>query len=371
MNRFLFYGLIVVTLLIVGCSTLPTYRIQPPWNRILGEANKIPLGSVISVKVTGETQPLLGNEELTAKEIKGKATDLLLRRGYRINDNNYQYEMVIKYKTIKEIKNYSYQGATTGSSSAALGFSAYSYNRSYFGYGVSIAQAIGALAATSSKTASTNISYDYESYCHILAFEALDLNRNLVWKADVTWNSRELDVLRNIITAMQTVFSSLPSDLNTIPNVAKLKENRYSDFINQYIENLNFNSPALPYNTRFYVGQTTYATNSYYVSGLKSKNALMAFIDLLQTAEFAVPGNDTSDWKNPMNPQIWTTVTLGGKYTLGENKEPVNVIIRLKSDVNGYLVESCSVVSDTVYEQFLTNMNMWKQVLQDYYSFYE
>jgi hypothetical protein len=274
--------------------------------------------------------------------------------------------MIIRYKTSKEIKNYSYQNSSSESESTLLPYSA--DKRTYYGFGVSIAQAIGVIAATSAASSVTSTSFDVDTYCHVLAFEIYNNDKILQSKTDITWNSRQLDILDGITVSMQTAFSALPSDMMIVPNVPKIKDGRANDYFNTSIKSRSFNSPALPYKTRF---RAVFDGNyNYTLAGIDDKYAIMAYIDLLQTSEFALPLNDKK-WNTPMDPNIWKNVMLGGKYLLGDKKEPINILIKLQSDQSGYNVINCKVVSNAEYEQFLTLMNKWKKTLYDYFDFYE
>lgn len=372
MRPILLFTCICYCIIIIGCApnpVLPTYRIQPPWNRILTDGSNLSLNATLSIKVTGETTPLIGNEELTEKQIKDLAQQLLERRGFRISDNIAQYEVAIKYKTTKEIKNYSYQNTTQSSTSINAANSLFYMGKPNYGIGVLIAQAVISSQVQNLSNSTTSMNFDIVSYYHVLAVEIYDTKKALIWKSDANWNSLQLDILPQTIVAFQTVFSSLPSDNSLAPNVPKLKNNRFSDYFTRFMYGKRYNSPALPYNIRFNLNQK--ANGKTFVQGINTTKELLAFIDLLQTAEFALPDLKESDWKDPLNPEIWKNVTLGGQYTLGRDNEKINILINLQSEFAGYVIMNCKVVSDEEYNQFMDKLNRWKQVLNDYYDFFE
>ncbi len=353
----------------LGCTYLPVNRIEYPWSRSLGDSNVwLQAKSSLKVSVQGETLPLISQENLTADNVKVIAQSLLERRGFNLCDNN-MYELKIRYKTSKESKTASSESVAT--KSLILGFN----YQSSFGDGVSIAQAVSALSLNNYKSIVTNHKYDYDSYCHVLAFELTDKANTQLWKTDVTWQSTQLDIFDNIIPAMQTVFSALPSNSDFVPNVRRIKNERVSDFFQTFIASSYYFSPALPYKTMFNnlwsnkYQQINNSTAAY--TGIYDSYAILAYLDLLQTAEFALPGSDPNKWIKPLDPNIWKVVILGGKYTIGDDKKIVNVLINLTSSTNGYTVSKCRLVTDSEYASYLSLMNTWKQVLASYYNFYQ
>ncbi|MCB5286911.1 MAG: hypothetical protein LHW64_03810 [Candidatus Cloacimonetes bacterium] len=60
-----------------------------------------------------------------------------------------------------------------------------------------------------------------------------------------------------------------------------------------------------------------------------------------------------------------------GRYYLGQDEAPVNVVINLKGTSHCYMVDKCRLVSDESYQQYLDKYNAWKLALVDYYKFFE
>lgn len=364
MQRLVIIIIVCTAVWLTGCApVLPNYSIQPPWNRILSDNDQLPFGTTLAIKVTGQTDPLIGNETLTEKNIKDIAQGLLERRGFKVADNANSYTMNILTKTVKEVRNVSITSAT---SSAYQSNYWYSANASNYGLGVLMAAAV--MSAQAANNTVTNAQYDVVTYNHTLAVEIYNNSKALVWKADISWNSRELDIIDQSLTALQKVFSTLPTDDSVAPNVPKLKEARFKDYSVHIIGRRVYHSPAVPYAIRFNADIGNDGLSFY---GVKDKKAMLAYVDLLQTAEYTLPGLNENNWSDPMDPYIWKDIVLGGRYTLGDDKEPVNVMITLKSNEMGYLVTKCQVVTDVAYDAYLSRLGRWKEILSDYYDFYE
>ena len=364
MQRLILVLFAILTLLLFGCaSTLPQQRVTPPWNRIQSTNNDIPIGSQISIEVDCQTNPLIGSEVLTESGIRDVAKSLLERRGYTVAENSNQYKMKILYKADTEIKKISSSSASASSNDYLFGS-----NNSNFGLGVLLAAALLASGTTASTTTISTTTVDVSAFVHTFAVEIYNLRNEIEWKTDIKWDSYNLNVLDQTLTALQTVFSTLPSDYRVMPNIPKLKEFRFHDYFKQKVEGYYYHSPAVPYRIRF---ASSGAPDILIDYGIGNRSASLAYLDLLQTAEYALPGLDARKWKNPMNPNIWKKIVLGGRYTLGKQKEPVNVLISLKSDMFGYMVDKCNVVSDSAYQEYLTSLALWRETLREYYDFFE
>jgi hypothetical protein len=154
-------------------------------------------------------------------------------------------------------------------------------------------------------------------------------------------------------------------------SINELKSTHTENFYNLSCRNRWYASPALPYRVRF----EEYASAKYDTMGLprciKNPVALAAYEDLIETAEYAVPrGVSSKYWNNPLNPDLWSKVELGRKYTFPNGKS-VNVIIKLYGRLEGYLVHECRVVSDSEFQAFDTDMKKWWQALESYYSVFQ
>jgi hypothetical protein len=63
-------------------------------------------------------------------------------------------------------------------------------------------------------------------------------------------------------------------------------------------------------------------------------------------------------------------VTLGGQYLLGQEREPINVMIKLTGQEEGYIIDKCWIASDTEFSGFQKFLSKWQHALSYYYDFY-
>ena len=98
MNR-KFVWLATLTLLVLGiatCKTVPQYRVAQPWMRTLQSEEPLPLAAKLKLAVSGETEPLLGSDELTAATLGRELAPLLKRRGYTISTAEREHDYTMK-----------------------------------------------------------------------------------------------------------------------------------------------------------------------------------------------------------------------------------------------------------------------------------
>jgi len=356
---------LVCLLALSSCSTVPK-TVYRPWNRILSD-QEIQIGAVISIFVETKSTPLLGSEKLVEERIKEKATALLQRRGFLIRDNNPEYNLKITYQVIPGVEEITF---TKNYSSGS--YEAYSKSNNL---GVILAQSIST-AFTQNAVLSQTTSVKRDIYTHLVSCELINQNGQLVWKYDSKTNAESIDILNVYTPLLQIAISSLPSSVEIIPMVAKLKQERFNDFVNLFIINRFYMCPALPNyiqieDSKGYDNQSS--DNHQNSSWVKRSDqpALMAFIDLLETAEYAIPNSSEKKWKKPTDNMLWKNVTLMGRYRLGNNDTPVNAVIMLKGTPNCYVVSSARLVSDQEYAKLQEKHDHWVGRLKEYFNFYE
>jgi len=369
MKKLLYF--VILSAVLFGCTTVPI-SVPLPWNRSLSDEN-IPAGAVIAIEVQSQSTPLLGSESLVEKEIADKAASLLTRRGFKIADQNYQYKLKISYQIDYSLKSSSYQSNYTSNSYS-------SYNKSTSGgYGVILAQMVALSFATNKSVATTFIN-DYDVYYHTIACEFLTQQNRIVRKYDTRVESKDIDILRVCGPLLQIAFSELPKVENIYPRVPKLNEARFSDFIGVSIRGRRFRCPALPNYIRFATGSgdsqsissfNQSALSSSLIRGFEHSEATMAYLDLLETAEYALPACNEKLWVNPVYSEVWKKVVLIGKYYLGSDAQPVNVIVYLSGTPDCYIVTSCQLVNDDVYTLYQNKYNRWVQKLSEFYNFFQ
>ncbi|MDP3113239.1 MAG: hypothetical protein Q8M98_00555 [Candidatus Cloacimonadaceae bacterium] len=109
----------------------------------------------------------------------------------------------------------------------------------------------------------------------------------------------------------------------------------------------------------------------YGIGKAEDRVAMLAILDLIETAEYAIPKGAQKDWKDPTDPRLWTATTLIGRYYLGDDKTPVNIVIDLIGTIDSYIVDSCRLVSHEEYIKYQNKYDLWIKTLTEYYDFFE
>jgi hypothetical protein len=364
MRRFLisFCMLLLFAVLLLGCTAVvPTIRVWRPWTRTLESPQVIRAHASISISVLGETSTLLGDEALLKDHIRAELGQLLERRGYQVVDAASDYHLTLRYHTREKetLRMFSMADATSYSTSVSA---VQSGAGAKSGLGIAVAQAVASMASASLTVAGTSLEKS-TILVHTLALE-LATTGNPVWKADVNWESSNPDLLYNLKSNLQTALSSIPADTAVVPTVLTVKRSHARNFVRLYCEDTWFSCPALP----FWISleNETVGRVEVFESDFDS-TALAAFVDLIQTAEYAVPEGD-DDWTDPLKPGLWKKVLLGGRYRLLPDNRMVNVFVRLRGNSAGYRASRCWIASDAEYEIFRGRLSLWQQALQRYYD---
>ena len=358
----LYITLTLVVLIFVGsCATTPEVQIWQPWTRILKNNISIPLESKLNIKVQGQTNALLGNEIFLQSKIKENLSHLLKRRGYQIEEENATFDVLLNYKTERTEKLTITSKYFTGGIST---FKSTVEPTSYYGYGVNIARSISSLA-TQTTTAMKSTAESMTLYTHCISIEIFDKNKKLIWKGESTWDSDNLDLQTDIVPAIQLIISSLPTNNQYIPHVAEVIKGSESNYFDINCKNYWFACPALPYRLSFH----SQGSSGYYnKEQIIDAKAFEAYLDLMQTAEYALPIGKEDIYENPLDYWIWSKVMLGGKYYLGPEKKLINVLIELKGTMKGYIVKKCWIASDSEYKDFEQKIVNWRNALIKYYD---
>jgi hypothetical protein len=288
---------------------------------------------------------------------------LLSRRGFVISEQSPDYVLKILYKTSYVDKETSIQSNQYGTWLNSMDMTT-----GYSGYGVMFASSLVALTAGSSSMSSM-ITHKYEMFNHHFSCEIYMNQKDPVWKFDTNVESTEIDILNHTRSFLQIAFAGLPSSEEVIPFVPKVRANKISDFINQFLSNRSFICPALPSYITFRQSQTN--RHDMDIIGVMNPEAMMAFMDLLQTAEYAIPDGSVKDWNDPTQKDLWKRATLIGKYRIGRNMESVNVVVHLSGTPAGYQVMECKLVNDEAFKAYQSSYDAWKKALYRYYQFFE
>lgn len=351
-----------------GCSTVPILRVSQPWVRTLKSNNIIDPASNVKIDVVGTTSSLIGDEQLLSDKLSIHLSNLVKRRGFMINNSTYNYVFKLSYKSDRADK-MRFSSTVSSSNTQAVAISTGSGAGATSGLGVSIARAIGALASNST-TVGVQTTEQSVSYTHTISIEILTREGINLWKGESTWDSNELNLISGIIPALQLILSDLPSNKNIRQEIPEVKESHVENYYRLECKDVWFTCPALPYVIMFSDNTPGYSNSVNIPSGVKNRNAFPAYVDLLQTAEFALPDGDEKDWKDPLEISLWKNVTLGGQYFLGPDKKQVNIIIELTGRTDGYYIKECKIVDDKEFSDFNTYINKWQQTLINYYDVY-
>lgn len=369
--------LFIASSIFLGCgATVPNIQVWRPWSRTIQSGRSIPIHSALQIKVLGETMPLIGDDEIVSEQIKLDLSRLLVRRGFAIVDTASDYLMTLRYRTESE------QLTSLSSELATKSWSkAYSNNSIgagvMSGLGVVVANAVAG-AASASSTVSRVTAEEYTTHVHTLALEISNREGLILWKCDATWTLPELDLLEKLTPKLQIMLSDLPSDTTILPTVPQVKESKFSNYVRLFCENRWFSCPALPYSISIFVVSKYDKWNSYGVedktaktlSGFADTTAVSAVVDLIQTAEFALPlGSD--NWAEPRMPELWKEALLGGRYRLSPSNNVVAVLVHLRGSSSGYIVERAWIASEKEYSDFQRRMSEWKSALMKYYDVFE
>jgi hypothetical protein len=345
-----------------SCSVAPTRMIWRPWTRVISLNNALSAGSSISVTVTGKTNPLIGDESLYQSQIKSEFEDLIKRRGFIVSDKGRDYSISVQYETVRRDltrselnisqRNYSIYATKTAAGTTSKNL------------GAAVASAI-VLAGSSSQSVVNQIQRTEIVYTNVISLECKNVANDLVWKGESTWDSEDLDSREGVAYALRLLVADLPKrgDVVEVPMVIN---GRGQDFLRLNAGYRSYSSPALPYKVMFLDPANN--TLSYnFANG--SEPAYAGFIDLVKYAESALPDANMS-WKDPINRNLWKTVTLGGMYKIGDATEAVPLMIRLKGLANGkgYLVSKAWIASAEEFNIYQSSLLSWQARLAEFFN---
>jgi len=358
---------LMISFLLISCSTVPSISVSRPWVRSLGDETAILPGSKIEiVSVEGETDPLLGTDKFLEETIQETIIFLLERKDVEITDNNPDFRLKLQYATTRsDLMESSSMYYSQGMSHQYLGAGSY-LGRTFYGYGIAAAAAVSSVerseVITSHRTAMRR------TYIHTFSMEITDRTGVAIWKGESTIDSNSLNIEREIIPALKLLLGIFPSDRSYIPIITKVQEEKAINYYNLNIKNRWFVSPVLPYRLYFHERDFQGDQISNYV--IKDVEALPAFIDLLMNAEYALPIG-RKGYSKPLDVGLWSKVLLGGTYILEPGNKKVSILIELKGERDGYRVAKCWVASSNEFNNFNTGLRKWEQALRDYFDYYQ
>lgn len=317
-------SILILAALLNSCATTPSVHAWRPYTRVLGSSDMLNEDMPLSIRVAGETQPFLGNDEVLIEEIERQAKQLLQRRGFQVVIDPDALTLNLTFLT--ETKEFVSNDLLIGTGSK---YSSFSNSSTGMGYGAGIGVLVAQMVSGSQQSSSTMVSSQSDlvtSYRHTLSI-AIEDSDMVLWQSDATWVSATPSILSELPTALQVIFSNLPNTSKSAIMVPAIKPDREDTFYELYCKNNWFSCPALPYRIRF-PQSTSNAGTLNKSSFINDPQAFSAFIDLLQTAEYALP-KGSGKFDDPMSSSLWAKAQLGGKYKLGDNAEEVFILIDL------------------------------------------
>lgn len=328
-------------------------------------------GSRLTIEVTGETEPLLGDEYFTRLRLTEDLESRLQRRGFSIDDQEWDYQMAVEY-LVQSQKGSGVSGISPPHSRTVQLLTSLGSLSGTLGLGVSVASAVGKLAR-SPQNKTEQISESQNIYTHTLSLELFDPEARLLWIGAATWSVPNLDQGRAYFFVLQLLLSTLPFDPDIRPQLPELKPSHAKNYYRLTCNDLMFSCPALPFHIKFIKVDTDQfdqpRRDGKLSSIIRNPEALAAYVDLINRAEFALPVGGV-DYSDPLNRELWEAVRLGGRYLLGPTRSPVNVLIDLQGAASGYVITECRVVDDNEYATFQSSLNLWKDALELYYDMF-
>jgi len=358
-------------LLITACSVAPTRMIWRPWTRVMSDVTPMASGSRISVSITGKTIPLIGDESIFQKVIKSEFENLIIRRGFTIDSKNPDYSMAIQYEVTR--RDLTRSEFYASQSSLDIYSTKSSTRVSSKNLGAAVASAI-VLAGYRSQSVVSQVQTTEIVYTNIISLECRDSNGILIWKGESSWDSEDLDSRDGAAYALRLLTSDLPKQSDVV-NVPMIKKERIKDYLRLNVGYRSFSSPALPYEVTFLDKANTSSTNGFSIdseNGLSEDSAFAyaGFVDLVTYAETALP-NTAMSWEDPLDRNLWKTVTLGGLYKIGDSDNFTPLMISLRGTNTGYIVSKSWIATSEEYAKFQADLNRWQLRLSEFFNVFE
>jgi hypothetical protein len=202
----------------------------------------------------------------------------------------------------------------------------------------------------------------------------------LLWQSESSWDSDQIDISDEIDTFIAKSMTSLPRLPDHLVHVPMLADKRAGDYYHTYCSGKWFSSPALPYRIRFGLntkkiepGEIDLWKDRRGASVTRSSNwmALPLYLDLITQAEDALPIGDGAIQASVVSASTWSSVLIGNRYTTGRDSKPVNVLIRLMAQPEGYVITDCHLVSDGDYAKYCETLAKWQDRVRSYWDFYD
>jgi hypothetical protein len=346
---------------------VPEIEVWRPWTRVLNKSAGITETGSFTIKVRGDTPALLGSEELLEHHIANSISYLLSRRGFDSTASDADYAVRAFYKSERvEVDPAMIAGYQQNTSTVV-----FSINDEFggtSGLGVRVARTVGARSTITISSIGVGARFS-----HKVSLEIYDRSGQLLWKGESTWDSSQLEIRRRLLSALQLLLSDLPFEEGTHPHVKTVKSTHADEYFEISCLGGWFACPALPYRIRFEEKEASLkpgAGEAKVPDRIRDREALDAYVDLIRTAELALP-TGKKDHTNPLEPDLWKKVRLGGTYILEPSGRKVNVLIDLKGTAECYVVDKCRLVTDGDFAGYERSLEAWRKRLEHFFDFYE
>lgn len=351
---------IIIVVSFTSCAITPNIQAPRPWTRTLGQSESIETGTSIYIDVSGDEDHLLLDNSLMDKSVYAVVKEQLNRRNFKIHKNksSADYVLFVDYQSKEE------KIVQTEISSFQ---SSYQESASTSGYGVLAALAVAEQASSSQSRSQVAVA-EQTAYKHTLGF-SIHQNDEMVWTGESTWKSSNVDISNRMTSVTQLLLSNLPGYGERTPRVKAVNPEKRNNYFKLFISGNSFVGPSLPYMINFKPLKSVIRTEEPEIKGISNPRILHAVVDLIQTAEFALPTDP--DYENPIDIGQWAKVKLGSEYYIGDDKQKTHIIIELTGDKRGYNISNASKVNRQEYSSFLNDLKKWQTALTNYYSVFE
>ena len=357
-----FFGALIF--LLTGCgATTPTLQVPKPWTRTFGEPQNIEKSSTIFLQIEGEEKQLLLNNSLLDDEIFNIIESQLKRRNFSLTEIEEDSDYILNVRFLSKEVQVMRSELSTYQSSSQMNYSGTST-------GILAALAVGAQSSSSKLSTKTETS-SQTVYRNVVGFVVKTSDENIIWTGESTWESSNVDILSLFPTVSQILLSNLPGYGEVIPRVTAVNPEKEENYYKLYIQGRYFVGPSLPYVINFERSLTEpgATTRDLKIEGVSDPRISYAVIDLIQTTEYAVPKEP--DYDDPLSTRQWNRVILGGRYYIGDDSQPSNILVELRGSKSGYTIKNAKIASQTEYGIFLQDLSKWQNTLNEYYNVFE
>lgn len=370
-TAFLPSALLALLLLVTmqGCVTFPPAMAPRPALRSVGDPGVIVPGAY-SLSVNMEDSSTAGSGAAMRRELAAIIEDMLARRGYTRSDDDAEYAVTFSYvagtRRFTEWRTEVSEAQTTTTSWEAQERIRRERERGQREQGknapgprdrrkdsVVVDTVIVGTTEKTNTTTTVNESTEQTRHTFVATLEVDDRDGAL-WQADARWESVSPDVLPQVFLPLKHMLFALPSRPAPV-RVDRVRAGMGEIFYRQFCEHRRFSTPAFAWETGFGEWDDGAAVHN--------PEAFQAYVDLLEYAQDALPllprGSDYAEMSPDGRADAWR---FGGEYFLGEEQDPVQVLVTVEDNGQGcYTVTDARVVSRGEFIGFLDELERWRE----------